>query len=602
MRTRVTLLGRPAVVPDELAGPLPPRPRGQKSWALLARIGLAERPVLRCVLATELFGEADDPPAALRWSLADLRRALGRAELLRGDPLTLTGADIDFDVSHLHSLPDVDLAGPLLSGIDLADSPEFDFWLSGIRAQVARMAGEELRRRTLEHLASGENTKAVHAAEIAVGLDLLDESRHELLLRALVAGRGLGVARARLAVCEGIFAREGLVVSPALRAAVTDPGRPPATGVRAGVLARSLLNAGTAALGAGVADGGVETLRRAAVEPDRAEDDGLRAEVLSALGAALVHSVRGFDGEGAVVLHRALGAARVSNRHDLVAETLRELAFIDIQAGRHRSAHASLQLARTAALVVEDPVLAAGILALEGMNAADQGRHEQAVERLAQAAELSDAAGGSRQSIWSRGVGARSLLLLGRQREAQLLAGESRSRAVDQRWYAFVPWPQAIYAETLTTEGRWDEARGEAEEAFALACELGDPCWEGMAARAMSLVVQHEGDRQGGWNWILDARRRSDRVADRYAWISCHIGLTQLDLAAQHQPHLVPALAERLLVDAERADLAEFRAWALLHQVRRDDPLTLVRARRASAGLDNAALQARVVELCGPDV
>lgn len=37
-------------------------------------------------------------------------------------------------------------------------------------------------------------------------------------------------------------------------------------------------------------------------------------------------------------------------------------------------------------------------------------------------------------------------------------------------------------------------------------------------------------------------------------------------------------------------------------QVRRDDPVTLLRARRASAGLGNAALQAQVLELCGPDV
>lgn len=40
--------------------------------------GWPRRPVLRRVLAAEMFGEANDPLAALRWSLADLRRALGR--------------------------------------------------------------------------------------------------------------------------------------------------------------------------------------------------------------------------------------------------------------------------------------------------------------------------------------------------------------------------------------------------------------------------------------------------------------------------------------------------------------------------------------------
>ncbi len=597
MTIRIRLLGRPELVGEGANGLTQPRPRGQKSWALLARIGLAEVPVPRRVLAAELFGEANDPLGALRWSLADLRRSLGRAELLRGDPLALDDTVVDLDVADLRTASDAELAGELLSGADLSDSPGFDFWLSGARAQLARSAGEELRRRALERLAVDDSRGAVRAAEIAVGLDLLDESRHELLLRALVADGRPGVAWAHLAACEGVFLREGLAVSATLRSAVTEPGRRAPSGVRASVLARSLLTAGTAALAAGVAEVGVETLRRAAEEAERADDDGLRAEILTALGSALVHTVRGFDGEGAVILHRALAAARATDRHDLAVESLRELSFIDIQAGRHGSANRYLQQARAQMASVENHALEAGILALEGMNTADQGRHEQAVELLTRAAGLAEGAGGHRQAIWSSGVAARSLLLLGRRREAQVLAGQSRSDAVAQRWYAFVPWPQALFAETLGLDGRWAEARVEAEHAFALASELGDPCWEGMAARAMSLVAEHDGDEQGAWDWIREARRLSDRVADRYAWISCHIGLSQLDLAARRQLHLVPGLADRLLIDADRADLPEFRAWALFHQAQINDPASLVRARRAAAGIDNAALQAAVREL-----
>ena len=36
------------------------------------------------VIAELLFGAADDPLGALRWTLADLRRALGTPHLLRG--------------------------------------------------------------------------------------------------------------------------------------------------------------------------------------------------------------------------------------------------------------------------------------------------------------------------------------------------------------------------------------------------------------------------------------------------------------------------------------------------------------------------------------
>jgi hypothetical protein len=41
----------------------------------------------------------------------------------------------------------------------------------------------------------------------------------------------------------------------------------------------------------------------------------------------------------------------------------------------------------------------------------------------------------------------------------------------------------------LAQAGRWEQAIEEAEHAFALACELGDPCWEGMAARADRAVA-----------------------------------------------------------------------------------------------------------------
>ena len=103
--------------------------------------------------------------------------------------------------------------------------------------------------------------------------------------------------------------------------------------VRAGVIAVLLLRAGTAALDAGVVDAGVETLRRAVQEAGRAGDPATQAEVQRALGSALIHAIRGSDGEGAVVLHRALLAARAADRPALAADILPELAFAD---ARHR--------------------------------------------------------------------------------------------------------------------------------------------------------------------------------------------------------------------------------------------------------------------------
>ena len=95
MTTQVRLLGRPRIEDD---GQPCRQPRGFKSWALLARVALAERPVPRRELAAELFSDAEDPLGALRWSLADLRRSLGVPAALRGDPIRLSSNEVWLDV------------------------------------------------------------------------------------------------------------------------------------------------------------------------------------------------------------------------------------------------------------------------------------------------------------------------------------------------------------------------------------------------------------------------------------------------------------------------------------------------------------------------
>jgi DNA-binding SARP family transcriptional activator len=591
---RARLLGSPRI--EDNGQPCPP-PRGLKSWAVLARVALAERPVGRRELAGELFGEADDPLGALRWSLADMRRSFGLPSLLCGDPLSLAPGELWVDARALEdgSLPVEDIGGGLLEGIELRNCPGFDTWLLLARLNCAARGREELRRRALSLLAAGEAGAAMAAAGRAAGLDPLDEGAQELFLRVLVAaGRG-GLASAHLAACEALFAREGLVSSPALRSAARDPGLAPRPRMRAGVVAASLLRAGTAALDAGAVDAGVETLRRAAAEAGRAADPAIQAEVLGALGGALVHAVRGSDGEGAVVLHRALLAARTAGRSALVADILRELAFVDVQAGRHTSADRALREASQHAC--GDPGLLAGILAIQGMNQADRGRHSEAAESLTRAAGLAREAGRVRQEAWSQGVLARSLLLAGQVQPAREAAERSTAVALSERWNAFLPWPQVLHAQCLAEAGRWDEASEDAEHAFALACELGDPCWEGMAARALGLLALHAGDLGAAQVWLADARRRCDRVPDRYVWVSAYIGLAELETAARANIDLVAPAAARLYEHAVLGDLPEFLAWALVYQAESGDHAKAPLARRAAAGIVNPVLQARVQAL-----
>jgi hypothetical protein len=87
----------------------------------------------------------------------------------------------------------------------------------------------------------------------------------------------------------------------------------------------------------------------------------------------------------------------------------------------------------------------------------------------------------------------------------QLLRGDSEAarRALTQslqlvrseRWLAFLPWPESFSAELDALDGRTQQAERRLTEAFALACQLGDPCWEGVTARGLGLLeFRHDPD------------------------------------------------------------------------------------------------------------
>jgi len=495
------------------------------------------------------------------------------------------------------SLSVTEIGGELLAGAEPRNCPSFDVWLMLARGRCAARSMEELRQAALRLLAEGEAEAATEAAGRAARLDHLDEGAQELFLRTLVAAGHPARAAVHLASCEAAFVKEGIAPSPALRAAARPPAAAGTTGLRAAVVAGSLLRAGTAALDAGSADAGIETLRRAADEAERAKDELLHADVLRTLGSALVHSVRGFDGEGAVVLYRALAAAKAAGSKSLVAEVLRELAFVDVQAGRHTSADRALQEASAAAEVADDPGLRAGLLAIRGMNEADLGHHNVAARLLSESADIARAAGRRRQEAWSTGVLARSLLLADQLEQARAATERSIEICDRDRWNAFLPWPQALRAHCLAAEGQWSGAREDAEQAFALACQLGDPCWEGMAGRAIALVALHDGQGAAAVEWVTDAQRRSDRVSDRYVWVSGYVALGHLEIAVRQQPDLVIPLARRLYREALRADLPEFTAWALIYQAEAGDTAQLPLARAVASQVVSPALQERAAAL-----
>jgi DNA-binding SARP family transcriptional activator len=304
---RIRLLGTPHV---ERNGERVTAPRGRKCWALLAYLLLRERPVSRLTLAELLFPDADDPLRALRWTLVELRRALGGSEILHGDPLQLDlPAGTHVDVLELTGgSPSLALGdGELLEGADFGATPAFESWLGVERRRLAGIYDELLRNEALSRLAEGDTGEAVRLATELVSREPLDENHQELLVRCLAADGAEHAALCQADACLKLFREElGREPGPALREAAFAhaPLAPPAGGDAAA--AQAQLDAGHAAIEAGAVQPGIEVLRLSCAEAEASGDSALHARCLVALGTALAHSVRGRDGEAAALLRAAL--------------------------------------------------------------------------------------------------------------------------------------------------------------------------------------------------------------------------------------------------------------------------------------------------------
>jgi DNA-binding SARP family transcriptional activator len=587
----IRLLGEPRLERDgePVAGP-----RGNKAWALLAYLLLGRRRPSRRALAELLFSEADDPLGALRWSLAQLRQALGQHDALRGDPLEIALApDTMVDVRALratapHDVDDlVSLSGQLLQGMAFATSVAFDAWLTVERRHMAAVVEGLLLERAQAELGNERTTTAARLATRLVELNPLEEVHHELIVRCLVAGGDRVAALSRVEACEQLWVRElGTPPSPRLRALVpvADPARVErALGTPAAV--RGELEAGRAAIAAGAVDAGLETLRHACAAAERCGDTYLHARAQLALGSALLHTMRAY-GEGAPALHAAIEIARRIGDDAIAATAYRELGFVDVQAGRHDQAESWLAAAAAAAAGRDEEL--ASIACVRAMGLTDAARYEEAIESLEESLECGRRSDHRRQVAHSLAHLGRAYVLTARHGDARTALETSLERCEEQNWIAFTPLPEALLAHVELAEQRSEAARELLDHAFTLACKLGDPCWEAVVCRGLGLVDRAAGRSAQAIGWMLDGRARILRIAHPYQWIHgwvldglCRVGCD--DDRADTWIAQLDALASR-------TGMRELLLRAYLHRAGRGDPGARDAATLLGAEIDNPSV------------
>jgi len=161
----IYLLGTCSV---EIDGIRRPPPRGRKAWAVLAYLLASRHPVSREHLAELLFGDANDPLGALRWSLSQLRRLFGVANVLTGAQRSLVLPPATYvDVHALRvgtwreavAVPGI--GRDLLEGMNFPSSPAFESWLLLERRSLQGTAEAAFREAALANLAAGKYHAAI---------------------------------------------------------------------------------------------------------------------------------------------------------------------------------------------------------------------------------------------------------------------------------------------------------------------------------------------------------------------------------------------------------------------------------------------------------
>lgn len=595
MGLTIQVLGIPEVRHD---GTRADPPRGHKAWALLGYLLHTDAPPSRRGVGELLFPDAADPLGAVRSVLARLRRLLGPSVVLRGDPVELdlpADAWVDSLLLLQRGWSDAaDLPGlghPFLDGIDPSASAAFEIWLENERRHIAAAAEGVLHEAALAELAREDTDAAVDLAARLVQLNPLEENAQALYVRCLAAAGHADQALRRVDACVELFRRELAVdPSPALREAAA--ARPVASRPRGRAAVRAQLEAGEAAFDAGAVSAGLTTLHEAAALAEAEGAPDLVARALVTLGSALVHAARGSDEEGAAVLHRAIEAAQLAGDAQLSATAHRELGYIEFLRGHYERTEG--WLARAAELADPDSEELVWILGVRGAARTDTGHHSDAFEYLTEAVERARGLDAARAEAWVGSFLGRLRLLRDEFDAARRQLDRSIEIARGEQWNSFLPWPEGLLADVDLHLGRVDDARVAFEHAFAMGCQLGDPCWESLAARGLGLVAAAEGDIEGAVTHLADAPRRCRRLPDSYRWVEAYAMAAHAEVAVGAGLDGAQSQVSDLEEIASRYGMRELVASAAVLRGRLGNPGAFESAVIMAAQVDNPALARRL--------
>src|SRR5215469_1401934 len=513
-RHSIRLLGRPHAGGMQL--------RGNKPWAIAAYLALAGAPVPRARILSLLFDSAQDPAAALRWNLGQVRRLLGQPGALSGSVVSLPGdGSVRFDVDVLASARWQDavelegLGAELLEGMQFPGCAGFETWLMGERRRLAGLTEAVLQEATLNALSVGNLDDGVRYASRLVTLNPLADTHQELLIRAYAMSGDPLAARRQLASAVRLFRRElGCDPQPSVFLAA-EAGPAKVDGPSTPARVRALLEAGQAQVTAGAVGAAVQVLRAACDEAEVAQDAALAATAHLALGSALIGAGTARHQEGEIALQRAINLAQGSGHRATAAAAYRNLAGSDVLRGIYP--RADRRLAEAESLGSGEASEVVEVAAIRGVSLLDRGDIDAAIDVFGHGLNADPGREHGFLPIMLTHAG-RACLLAGDLPMARGHLDQALQIAQTRSWAGVTAAPLALLGHVAVATGDLVTARDLLEEALARACQVGDPCWETWAAHGLGLHAAASREPDAALHHLADAVTRSRPSRGGHLW------------------------------------------------------------------------------------
>jgi tetratricopeptide (TPR) repeat protein len=227
---------------------------------------------------------------------------------------------------------------------------------------------------------------------------------------------------------------------------------------------------------------------------------------------------------------------------------------------------------------------------IRGASRSDVGDYETASRLLRSAVERSSRLTFGLPAAQAQTLLGRLYLLRGELEAAQRVLDHVLEQVEERGLTAFRPWPESFRAEIDLGLGDIDSAEERFEHAFALGCQVGDPCWESIAVRGLGLTAAARGDVSRALELLTDAPKLCRRLPDTYLWIEAY-GLDALcSVAVDNRAEGVARWIDELESVTARRGMRELLLRATVYRARLGEAGALDAARSLAGQIDNPAL------------